>query len=188
MSEGKDVAMANNIDDYFRVRSCKVCKKEFVIHGEYAYKVAKPGKRPQYFCSWKCLRKNESVGRKKKGNPKSEYADEICRMLGMGYEIAEICEKLNVTAGTVKYWKLFGEIPITDEDLRRTGMSTDEVFQEVFKRMDKVRWRGFENDERYEWYYAEEGIYAIRRKASGEVMYLKAFAPMLVIFLESLIV
>lgn len=102
--------MANDYLRLFNTKNCAVCKKEFVVHSDYAYKRGKPHEKIRYYCSWKCLRASEEKPKRKKGRPKSEHAEEICEMLAQNYTTKQICEKLHVVPNTVKYWKIFGEL------------------------------------------------------------------------------
>jgi hypothetical protein len=92
-------------------RICPVCQKEFVIPGsDWAYK-AYTTKRKQYmiyFCSWKCMRRwengecEELIG---KGRMLSTKKRKIWQALDDGLSTKEICNLLDVTVGSVNYYK-----------------------------------------------------------------------------------
>ena len=102
--------MPDKTVDLFRTKKCKLCKKEIIVYGDdWAYKREVKHHVTNYYCSWKCFRLSEQTqNRRKKGNPKSEHAEEICRMLAENHTPKEICEKLGVSLATVQYWRVFG--------------------------------------------------------------------------------
>lgn len=55
--------------------------------------------------------------------------------------------------------------------------SNDDAFQAVFVAIKSVRWRDCEQDNNYEWYYAEEEHYVIRDKKTHAYWFAKAKSP-----------
>lgn len=56
-------------------------------------------------------------------------------------------------------------------------MSVDEHIHELHKQLDKMLWRDFDNEEQYEWYYAENNLYLLRYKPTGELAFIKGKSP-----------
>ena len=56
-------------------------------------------------------------------------------------------------------------------------ISNDELFQSVAKAINNVRWRACEEDDAYEWYYAEDMLYVIRLKSANAYWFIKAKSP-----------
>ena len=56
-------------------------------------------------------------------------------------------------------------------------ISNDELFQGVLKAINSVRWRDCEEDDSYEWYYAEDMLYVIRLKLVNAYWFIKAKSP-----------
>ena len=57
-------------------------------------------------------------------------------------------------------------------------MQTDIAFQTVFSAIKKVKWRECEQNNLYEWYYAESQIYIIHSKESDAYFFVKAKSPL----------
>ena len=85
---------------------CPRCGAEFFppVEVEWAYKTVKRNGNIRLFCSWHCLRaEQERKPKKKKTRPK--VANEIIKLLAMGFRMYEVAEILGVTADMVKYWR-----------------------------------------------------------------------------------
>lgn len=53
----------------------------------------------------------------------------------------------------------------------------DEAIQKVFTALKSVRWRDCDEDNRFQWYYAEEMHYVVQNKDTGAYWFVKAKSP-----------
>ena len=91
-------------------RLCPVCQKGFVANDDsWAYKawLDRRHMKKVWFCSGKCFRKweNGEVTLSGRGMRLSEKKKKIWQALDDGLSISEICKLLDVTVGSVKYYK-----------------------------------------------------------------------------------
>ena len=56
-------------------------------------------------------------------------------------------------------------------------MQTDDIIQNMFKTIKNVKWRDCEENEEYEWYYAESMHYIIHNKRTHAYWLVKAKSP-----------
>ena len=82
-------------------KRCPICKKKFMVcTEEWGFK-----DRGKYYCSWKCLRAHENAASVYKGKAPTEKRDAIFQAFNRGETLVEICEKLDVSMSTVKYYR-----------------------------------------------------------------------------------
>ena len=90
-------------------RICPVCQKEFVTTDEWVYRCFSDTNKHQsvWFCSYGCKRKYEKgeVTLNGRGVRLSEKKRRIWKALDDGLSVKEICTLLNVTVGSVNYYK-----------------------------------------------------------------------------------
>lgn len=56
-------------------------------------------------------------------------------------------------------------------------LQADVAIHGTFLALDEVRWRPFDNDRDYEYYYAEERLYVIRNRKYKTCFFIKAGSP-----------
>ena len=56
-------------------------------------------------------------------------------------------------------------------------MTNDEVIQKAFGVLPMMKWRNCEEDDAYEWYYAENNYYVIRHKHTDAYWCVKQKSP-----------
>ena len=57
-------------------------------------------------------------------------------------------------------------------------INSDDAFQAIFTAIKNVRWRDCEENDDFEWYYAEDRHYAIHRKSTNAYWFVKSGNPM----------
>lgn len=82
-----------------RARKCDVCKKEFIWHDDWAYKMTS-GYKVRMFCSWHCLRDYQ---RRHESN--KQTGKDIYKAIQDGLNDKEIAELLNVDHSRIAYWR-----------------------------------------------------------------------------------
>ena len=56
-------------------------------------------------------------------------------------------------------------------------MNADNAIQTVFSAIKNIKWRDCEENDCFEWYYAEDMHYVIRKKENGACWFVKAKSP-----------
>lgn len=56
-------------------------------------------------------------------------------------------------------------------------MNADSVIQTIFSTFKNIRWRECDENQNYEWYYAEDCHYVIRNKITSAYWFIKAKSP-----------
>lgn len=56
-------------------------------------------------------------------------------------------------------------------------MSADKVIQETFLTLKTVKWHDCEEDNNFQWYYAEDSHYVMNEKRTNAYWFVKAKSP-----------